>query len=377
MSLPDKLARWLEAGLIDAEQVQRITAFESQRTRPLVVYAIAGLGGFAIAIGMLSIVAANWDVIPGWVKIGLDLAILGGLAWSAVRFDQQAIHWARETVLLVLFGMTLASIALVGQIYQLGGEARHALTIWTVLTALMMTRADSGWLGFAWMAGLQATFVAWMVWLADVPGDLEALALGLTYWVPLVCLTLGNWPWLRKARPHWAALFGEIGWAELVLAASAGTFALYDDMSDEDWGGLLLPFVASLALTVWLMTRRSQTQISVRALLVLCLILAYGPWVLARGELDLVAALSFIGLWLAVAFAAHETGRVGVLNLATAVIGIRIVIVYFEVFGSLLNTGVGLVTGGALTLALVWLWFRKRRDFAERDRAESGDKERS
>jgi uncharacterized membrane protein len=52
------------------------------------------------------------------------------------------------------------------------------------------------------------------------------------------------------------------------------------------------------------------------------------------------------------------------LNFATAVIGIRILIVYFEVFGSLLGTGVGLVTGGMLTLGMVWLWVRKRREFA-------------
>jgi uncharacterized membrane protein len=38
-------------------------------------------------------------------------------------------------------------------------------------------------------------------------------------------------------------------------------------------------------------------------------------------------------------------------------------IVYFEVFGSLLDTGLGLVTGGLLTLLLIWFWARKRREF--------------
>ena len=61
---------------------------------------------------------------------------------------------------------------------------------------------------------------------------------------------------------------------------------------------------------------------------------------------------------------AHQAGLINTLNFATAVIGIRILIVYFEVFGSLLGTGVGLVTGGVLTLGLVWLWVRKRRAFA-------------
>jgi hypothetical protein len=41
-------------------------------------------------------------------------------------------------------------------------------------------------------------------------------------------------------------------------------------------------------------------------------------------------------------------------------------VIYFEVFGSLLSTGVGLVTGGALTLLMAWLWRHKTQDIAQR-----------
>ena len=47
-----------------------------------------------------------------------------------------------------------------------------------------------------------------------------------------------------------------------------------------------------------------------------------------------------------------------------AVIGLRILAIYFEVFGTLLDTGLGLIIGGLVTLALVWLWTRKRQQFA-------------
>mgnify|MGYP000479327546 CR=1 FL=1 len=68
-------------------------------------------------------------------------------------------------------------------------------------------------------------------------------------------------------------------------------------------------------------------------------------------------------LWLVVAWAAHHAGEAGLLNTATAMVGLRILAIYFEVFGTLLDTGLGLVSGGLLTLALVWLWSRKRRQF--------------
>jgi len=64
-----------------------------------------------------------------------------------------------------------------------------------------------------------------------------------------------------------------------------------------------------------------------------------------------------------VALVAHRQGRSRLLHLATAAIGLRIVVIYFEVFGTLLDTGVGLVLGGLLTLLLTWVWARKRREF--------------
>ena len=82
-----------------------------------------------------------------------------------------------------------------------------------------------------------------------------------------------------------------------------------------------------------------------------------------HGKWPLVAALSFVIVFAGVAFMAHRKGRPALLHLATALIGLRLLVIYFEVFGSLLDTGVGLVLGGLLTLLLTWLWARKRRDF--------------
>ena len=100
-----------------------------------------------------------------------------------------------------------------------------------------------------------------------------------------------------------------------------------------------------------------------RLLLVTCTALAHVPLFVSPGDLELAAAASFVGLWLLVAWTAHHARDPRMLNVATAMIGLRIVAIYFEVFGTLLDTGLGLVSGGLLTLGLVWLWTRKRRQF--------------
>lgn len=366
MSIESWLRRWLSAGLITAEQAERIAAFErvEPSERPTLLYAIAGLGALAIAVGLLSIVAGNWDAIPGRVKIGIDLGLVAMLGVGVWTWERRGPAWARETAITLLWGLVLASIALVGQIYQLGGRADEALLVWSLLTALLMTRARSGVAAMMWIFGLQGT---WVVWVVESGSD--ELALATIYWLPLVCIAVGRLPWVRRARPALAATLGSIGWAEVVLCATLGTFAFYADTTGADWHtampAVAISTVITAAIAIALLSSPAE-----RVLLFACLVLSHAPVYFSPGEQEVLAAASFVGLWLVVAWSAHHAGESGLLNLATAMIGMRIVAIYFEVFGTLLDTGVGLVCGGLLTLAVAWLWTRKRKQFA----AELGSK---
>ena len=61
------------------------------------------------------------------------------------------------------------------------------------------------------------------------------------------------------------------------------------------------------------------------------------------------------------AWCGYRANAMQVVNLATAVIAVRIFLAYVEVFGSMLATGAGLIVSGVLLLALAWLWVRKIR----------------
>lgn len=364
MSLEHQLQRWVGAGVITAEQAAHIRVFEQHghsEPRPTLLYAIAGLAGLAIAVGLLSIVAANWDVIPGRVKIGLDLALVAGLGAGVWQWDRRGPDWARETAIVVLWGLVLASIALIGQVYQLGGQVHEALLAWSVLTALLMTRARSGLAATLWIFGLQITWAVWVVWLA---GNLsQVFALGTMYWAPLLCLALGRWSAIRRARPAVAGVLEALGWGELLLCATLGTFAFYADTAREPWSEAYPAAGISVLITL-VMAAAMRASFPERLLLIVCVALAHGPLFTSPGGLAFPAALTFIGLWLLVAWSAHHARDVRLLNAATAMIGLRILAIYFEVFGTLLDTGLGLILGGLVTLALVWLWTRKRQQFA-------------
>jgi uncharacterized membrane protein len=363
MALEPQLKRWTDAGLLEAEQAQRILAFEQVRERPTLIYAVAGLGGLAIAIGIVSIVAANWDDIPGQAKIGIALALLAAGGVAVGRYRTRWPLWLHETVLVVLYGLTLGSIALVGQVYQLGGSARAALSTWSLLTAPLMLLGSTGFVAVIWQLGLQATIAVWMSWLGEWPLNAEGWALAGTSLVPWLLLSVGEAAWCKRLRPNYATTFVALAWVELVLCASFAVNAFYEDTQREPWNALWLGFAAAMGAMAWRWYQQRATPNVAAAnwLLLGCLAGIYLPARLSPGDWDLLAALLFIGLWLLVALAAHRARYSWLMNLATAIVGGRILVVYFEVFGSLLDTGLGLVLGGVLTLLLVWLWWRTRR----------------
>jgi hypothetical protein len=230
-----------------------------------------------------------------------------------------------------------------------------------------MTLGCTEFVALIWLFGLQGTCVAWLVWLADLPARAEGWALTGASLLPWLLLLAGHFAWLQRARPAYARASLSLGWFELVIAASVGANVFYDNQLREPWNALWVGLALATAMAAWIWNRLTALQggAVARWLLVVSLLLVYLPARISPGGWDLLAALLFIGLWLLVAFAAHSARFFWILNLATAVVGVRILIVYFEVFGSLLSTGFGLVTGGGLTLLLTWLWWRTRRRFKE------------
>ncbi len=60
-----KIEAWHEAGVIDAATRDRLIAHEAAHARPIALWAVFGIGALAVALGLVSVVAANWEAIPG------------------------------------------------------------------------------------------------------------------------------------------------------------------------------------------------------------------------------------------------------------------------------------------------------------------------
>ncbi len=384
MSLTKKLVRWQAAGLIDAATAARIAEHENQNARPFLLYALGGLGALTIGVGFISLVAANWDEIPRAVKWGLDVLLLGGLSAGIFRAKSTGHRWVCETLIVLQYVLTLASIALVGQVYQLGGQAWAALLFWTVITAPLMAVGESAFVAVTWVSGAYLTKGVWLFTVLDdwrVPNNAkETIFFSAMALVPLVTLVLGTLQPLARVRPAFTGAFWRLGWFALIGLASVAQFGWYAALNEDDMRGIAMAAPALLVLAgavAWAMGRVPHWQ-SPLALRAAQAVLGYAvlssllPFIARHESVGLLAALSFIALWAMIGFAAYHSGHLRWLNLATAVIAMRVIAIYIELFSSLADTGFFLIGGGLLTIGLTWLWIRKSKDFRAAAMAQVG-----
>lgn len=151
MRLEKKLDCWEEQSLISSEQKKQIIEFEKNNQKPLLAIGMTLLGIFTIALGVISVVAANWDIIPPLCKIVLDLILLAGVALGTFQAWQKNKNLWFEGGLVGLFMLCGASIGLIGQVFQTNGSFPQWGMFWCFITLPLLVISRRKILPFLWM----------------------------------------------------------------------------------------------------------------------------------------------------------------------------------------------------------------------------------
>ncbi len=348
-----RLKRWQGAGLISEGQAQSIIAFEKERRQGKLVRDLSLVGVFAIGLGILSIVAANWRFIPAEAKIGLHVLLNGAVIFFMLRAKNPLV---KDGLVAGLFFLFLTFIALIGQIYQLHGDLPATIFFWTLICA-----------PFVWFYG--RGHIAAMPWTAAA---LTAFVLNIGDWVteerwlfftlsatgfalPLLCLLLGRW--LRTAKEGFAHVFHHLGLYLPALLATAATFLFYFGERLAAHHTLLLGLMGACLLAAFVIFRpRGRDDEEGKILwsyLMVSGLVGLAPFGLASVESDLLAALLFIFYWGFLAFLGARIPSGTLTDWAIRLIVLRLFIVYTEIFGSLLLNGAGLIISGVLLLVVL------------------------
>jgi uncharacterized membrane protein len=364
--LTKQLETWRDAGLISAEQLHRIQQFEAARPRrPWGLWGILGIGVTAVATGIVALIAANWDAIGPFSKLSCYFLMQGALAAALYRRREIAGH-IRDLLITANALGVLAGIGLIGQIYHLRSDGWQGMLLWLGLTLPLALLAAGKLLPYLWVAGAWLTAWLWADatrgWLSEADRSLIASA------VPLAFAALGLAPQrlclatrFREASLVWGFFGSCVVGSLLANVAWASGFGNHSEMPGVGAG----VFGALGLLSVLAVQAQRQLRVAARsALSALFVLLTVGCTlpVLASGEFhsQIAGAGFFLAIWAAAATAAALLEYKRLFDVASVVIALRFVVIYFEVFGSLAATGFGLIISGGVIIGVALLWHRGR-----------------
>jgi uncharacterized membrane protein len=376
--LDAKLADWRREGLISDDQASRIAAFEAARGKPKLALALAALGAFTIGVGIIAIIAANWDAIPIGLRLGLHILI--NLALGAVTW-----HWAGRAApsvrveggVLLLSLSTLALIAHIGQSFQLQGSLSGLMGGWLLLsTPFTLALARGGFNRWVWVLGL---FTWAGALLADHWDALHERRLSASILVLFLALL-----YLARLAPQpvpavWARHLGQVAVGALVGGLTILLLVLRplidgvpepDVMWDAGIGGAV-GMVAIAAAHVLSPPDRTGVRLAFGALLALAPPLSVLPFLLDGTLAAILTGALFCLYWIALARLALLAERPGWFRVAVALIAVRVFVAYLDATGGLLATGFGLVLAGAVLLALAFA-ARRVMEWGEAKQAGEG-----
>jgi uncharacterized membrane protein len=365
-----KLKAWVEAGLIDSTAAERIRAWEASNAKPLALWAIIGIAALAIGLGIISLIAANWDAIDGPVRLGIHFVIMAGLAaWLSVQDKtHDAFH---EAWLFILGALGLSFFGHIGQVYQTSSPLWQPLGAWLLLFSPLLLGFGRGWLSaLAWFVALAATAISYVTETLDTAQVASSTLMGATIAAPILVVGLASWMRNQPARPYFwlrlqqLTLVYAMMMASLSLISTADSQGIFWNTGNGNGFGAALAesIIGIVAAALALLFRKDRSGQAVAGLLATAAALNLLGWALSGSSV--VAALLFICLWIAVAVASLYGGWRQVFQASVAVIALRLIILSFELADDLLGSGVGLILAGLLTLGIAWIAFRISRKFA-------------
>lgn len=365
-SLSQKIQDWVNGGLITAEQADAVLAFEKSRKSalsPLMV--LVFLGVFSIACGIVALVSSHWLAIPAAVKLTGMFALMAGCAFAtgAVKEKHPVIFEAGLLLNMLLF---FAAIGLVGQVYHLKSDTYKAFLFWSGLSFPLLFLTRKVFFGLIWMpvfigsvlaspageelvrilvrlfpSGLAVSFACFILYVllcrvkkAEV--FIEPLRL---YSVAGICLPL----LMSYSRRGYYAEFYKFMPFFFVAAAVAFSYAVWR----------LIPLNAD---------EKKAALISTVCFVLFMLLPKTSPFVLFLCQLTLLFSLLHF---------AYRFKRERLARLFTLLVALRILLAFFNLFGSLMMTGFGLIFAGGVILAVSFGWY-KANAYVKKNMKEEG-----
>lgn len=317
------------------------------------------LASLLIGGGIISVIAANWYLIPDSVKLLADYGLLALTAFGANWCYIHKKDLAFEGFIVAFSILILATIGLDAQVFHLSGKPYMAGLLWTVLAMGPITYCRMQ-LGPHMIIG---AFIGSLLWLLlDSPAtrvlfEQNLSALGLTIPLAIGMMTLmsrtqlGEVAFTRAFR-QWIVYSG-------VLALYLTEYIPYINYRHENhtrWEafalGWILVVVTAFLVNMDLHYKKIQKYLLWTGL-GLFTVAMHLPLLLAPRA---VTAVFTICTCIVFSFYMATQKQWRGFNFLFAIVVLRFFGLFIEALGGLAMTGAGLIGAGVMILGGMWMW---------------------
>ena len=388
-----------ERGVVDVATASALVTLAEQHEREGGVRSLASvlgaLGGGIVALGVVLLVAANWQGIGDEAKIAGFLLLLGGshsVGFWITATNRPYVRTA-EGLHFIGAGLVIAGVGLISQIFNLDARPPNGVLIWLAaivpLAYLLRSAPISGMAVFALVlwAHMEGSF-------GGSPMEVPTFAGHLMLEVGLGTALLGASSAVRDAEPEIAHILRSLGVALLGYSIYALGFYRYFSRSVTEPGGgaWVLPSAAlllgglglwiareSLAKEApWLRDRLNSLLVILLSIAALALALDLGVvpsgpnlWFFSFGGgvtfslAELLVTFAAWAIWFLLAFwcvaFGTRSGRKRYLDIGVAAVGLGVVTRFFDLIGGPTGTGLLFVVGGLVLICTAWATEKWRR----------------
>lgn len=360
--LDHTLQEWVSQKLLSEQQANAITEYEAGKTiHSWAFISVLSLGALVIGLGLISLVAANWAALSPLSKLTLDFALLVILCLCCGLAKVKQKPFLFEISLLIYFISLLASIALIAQVYQTGGEFYQALLVWSLITAGLALVSEHSLLPFIWVSGLLSSLffcaLSWPAWQIIFHHNSTVVVMAMPLLASLLTLTCEHLK--LKSSLHysfylWILFSGLLAliYADLNWHHPGKTLTTVKWL--QSFSPIMILTLASAMALIMHKTLSNAQKCLLTVLLIVYLCLFQLP--LSGAYSEFIGALMSLSLLALAALYFASANQQRTFSLCMLVLGVRVIILYFQAFGGLAKTGAGLIVAGILIIALVVLW---------------------
>lgn len=222
MSILNDLQELEKAGVISKDTATRIESYYKGRndTSTNKLFLVFGvLGAILVGLGIILIIAHNWDELPRGLKTGaafLPLLVGQALCSFTLLKKHQNVVWKESSAVFLFFAVG-ASIALISQIYNIPGDLSSYLLTWMILTLPLVYVMRSSMVSLLYIIGI--TYFASETGYWDYPTDSPYV-----FWLMLAAI-VPHYYLLLKKSPHSNFVRFHNWFVALSLTVVLGTFS--------------------------------------------------------------------------------------------------------------------------------------------------------